>query len=82
MEPPDHMIYNMFIFLKFEIFSNSHFGAFAESFRENCSESREIKIFFKNLNYIGISKRFPLKRCIICLCYGIGSQMNGGGEAP
>ena len=27
------MIYNMFIFLKFEIFS----GAIAESFRENCS---------------------------------------------
>ena len=31
------MMYNMFIILKFEIFSNSRSGAIAESFRENCS---------------------------------------------
>ena len=30
------MMYNMFIFLKFEIFSNSRSGAIAEPFRENC----------------------------------------------
>ena len=30
------MIYNMFIFLKFEIFSKSCSGAIAEPFRENC----------------------------------------------
>ena len=31
------MVYNMFIFLKFEIFSNSRPGTIAEPFRENCS---------------------------------------------
>ena len=31
------MIYNMFIFIKFEIFSNSRSGAIVEPFRENCS---------------------------------------------
>ena len=30
------MVYNMFIFLKFEIFSNSRHGAIAEPFLENC----------------------------------------------
>ena len=69
------MIYNMFIFGKFEIFSDSHSGAIAESFRE-------IKIFLKNLNEIGISRGFPLKCCIICLCYVIGPKMNGGGGGP
>ena len=34
---PDHVIYNTFIFLKFEIFSKSCSGAIAELFRENCS---------------------------------------------
>ena len=34
---PDYMIYNMFILLKSEIFSNSSSGAIAEPFRENCS---------------------------------------------
>ena len=29
------MIYNMFIFLKFEIFLDTHSGAIGESFREN-----------------------------------------------
>ena len=32
-----HKICNMFIILKFEIFSKSCFGAIAEPFRENCS---------------------------------------------
>ena len=31
------MTHNIFILQKFEIFSNSHSGAIAESFRENCS---------------------------------------------
>ena len=31
------MIYDMFIFQKFDIFSNSRSGAIAEPFRENCS---------------------------------------------
>ena len=30
-------------FKSLKYFSNSHSGAFAESFRENCSRSREIK---------------------------------------
>ena len=37
----------MFMFKKFEIFSDSHSGAIAESFCEDCSKSREIKIFLK-----------------------------------
>ena len=34
-ESPNHVIYNMFIFLSFEIFSATHSGAIEESFREN-----------------------------------------------
>ena len=33
----------------FKTFSDSHSGAISESFRENCSKSREIKIFFSNI---------------------------------
>ena len=57
-------------------------GAIGSHFAKICSQSREIKIVLKNLNYIGISRWFPLKWCIIYLCYVIGSQMNGGEGRP
>ena len=36
------------------------------------------KYFLKILDQIRISGEFPLKWYMICLCYVIGSQMNGG----
>ena len=42
------MIYNTFIFLKFEIFSDTHSGAIGKSFRENLLiKSRNQNIFEK-----------------------------------
>ena len=67
----------MFIFLKFEFFSGTHSGAIGESFRENLLIKSRNQNIFENLKQMGISGRFPLKLCIICLCYVIGSQMNG-----
>ena len=83
-ESPDHiykMIYNMFIFLKSEIFS----GAIAESFRENCSQSREIKIFWRCLKWIGLFDKFPFQWYIVCwgkfrLSKIIGGGGGGGGR--
>ena len=48
----------MFIFLKFETFSNSRSGAIAEPFRENCSSNREIKIFSQYLTHLFTSQMF------------------------
>ena len=52
----------MFIFSRFEIFSNSRSGAIAEPFRENCSENREIKRFFQYLKWIPFAVKFPSQR--------------------
>ena len=74
------MMYNMFIFLKFEIFSNSHSGAIAEPFRENCSQNREIKIFFKYLKLILFAVTFLFQQYIFCWGKIYGSKIIGGGR--
>ena len=74
------MIYNMFIILKFEFFSNSRSGAIAEPFRKNCSLNREIKIFFKYLKWILFAAKFLFQRHIVCWGKIYGSKTIGGGR--
>ena len=70
----------MFIFLKLESFRTLTLEPFGESFRENLlikSRNQNICEKFK-LNQI--FQTIPFKMIYKCLCYVIGSQMNGGGE--
>ena len=63
----------MFIFKKFEIFFGQPFWCHCRFIsRKLLINSRNQNIFQKfKLNW-----NLPLKRCIICLCCVIGSQMN------
>ena len=78
----------MFIFLKFEIFLNSCFGAIAEPFRENCLQNREIKIFFKYLKWIPFAVKYSFQWYIVCWSKIYSSKIisggreGGGGGAP
>ena len=62
----------------YEFFRQPFWSYWGVISRKLLIKSRNQK-FFKNLNWIEISRGFPLKWCIICLCCVIGSQTNGGG---
>ena len=61
------MIYNMFIFLKLEIFSDTHSGAIGESFREN--------LFIKSRNQ-NISEKFKGSRNLQTIPFKIMYNMS------
>ena len=81
------MIYNMFIFWEFEIFSNFRKWPKFRLFRENCSWNRETKIFSQYFWWFGLSDKFSFRRYIICwgnlsLSKIIGGGGGGGGGHP
>ena len=64
----------MFIFLKFEFFSDSHSGAFHENL---LVKSRNQNIFFQYLNWIRVSDKFPFQWYIVCWGQFSPSKVSG-----
>ena len=66
-------------FKSLKCFSNTHSRAIGESFRKNLLIKSRNQNIFEKLKLNQNLQNIPFKCCIICLCYIIGSQMNGGG---
>ena len=72
------MIYNMFMFYEFDIFSNSWKWPKFRQFPENL----EIKILCRYLKWIGLSDKFPIQWFIVCWSHVSSFKNYRGGGRP